>query len=132
DVVATAIGPDNSQIMEVDTPNGPEGSRQIVLVAEVSGSYRLNVRPLKNTAARGTYKVSVQGIRPSTEKDRDLQEGNNLNKEVLRLYAAGKYDAALPVAEAALAKLEKALGAEDPNVASVLNNMAEIYQSKRN
>ena len=61
------------------------------------------------------------------------QQGDDadaLNTQVFNLYGEGKYAAAIPLAERALAIRERALGAEHPDVATSLNNLAELYHSE--
>ena len=60
----------------------------------------------------------------------DLAEAKRLNDEVVRLYGEGKYDEAIPFAERALAIQEKALGPDHRQVATYLNNLAELYRAK--
>jgi TonB family protein len=58
-------------------------------------------------------------------------EAERLNAEVLRLYRAGQYDEALPLARRVLEIREKAAaGGEDMAVASALNNLAAIHARK--
>lgn len=57
-------------------------------------------------------------------------EAARLNAEVLKLYAAGKYDEALPLARRVLELREQAAGVEDAAVASALNNLAAIHIRK--
>jgi len=52
-----------------------------------------------------------------------------LNAEVVKLYQAGKYAEAIPLAQRALAIQEKALGPEHPAVATSLNNLAALHNS---
>jgi tetratricopeptide (TPR) repeat protein len=53
-----------------------------------------------------------------------------LNREVERLYAAGKYSEAIPLAEHALVLTEKALGPDHQTIAASLNNLAGQYDSQ--
>lgn len=55
-----------------------------------------------------------------------LEEAARLTAEVVRLYAAGKYDEALPLAERALELREKELGRDDKLVAGALLNLAAV------
>lgn len=57
----------------------------------------------------------------------DLEEAERLNQKVIRLYQEGRYEDAIPHAERALALREKAIGPEHSNVATSLNNLAELY-----
>jgi CHAT domain-containing protein len=59
-----------------------------------------------------------------------LDEGERLNKEVVRLYNAGRYEEAIPLAERALRIQEKVLGPEHPTVALALNNLAELFRAQ--
>jgi tetratricopeptide (TPR) repeat protein len=54
-------------------------------------------------------------------------EVDALNARVMALYRAGKFAEALPLAQQALAIAGKALGADHPNAATSLNNLAEVY-----
>jgi CHAT domain-containing protein/Tfp pilus assembly protein PilF len=56
-----------------------------------------------------------------------LQEAEQLNEVVLRLYREGKYREAEARAERALAFREQALGPRHPDVAESLNNLALLY-----
>lgn len=58
-------------------------------------------------------------------------EADRLSKEVVRLYGAGKYDEALPLAERALSLLESSVGPNHIEVANALCNLAELQVAKR-
>ncbi len=55
-------------------------------------------------------------------------EWETLNKETLDLLRAGNYDRGVVVATKALAVAEKEMGADHPDVATSLNNLAELYR----
>ena len=57
----------------------------------------------------------------------DLEEAAQLNAQVMKLYAAGRFGEAIPLAKKALAIREKALGPEHPDTATSLNNLAALY-----
>jgi CHAT domain-containing protein/Tfp pilus assembly protein PilF len=59
-----------------------------------------------------------------------LAEARQLHSEAAKLYREGKYDAAIPLAERAIAIREKALGPEHPLVAASLNNLGGLYYEK--
>jgi len=130
DVVVAVIGPDGKQIMEVDTPNGTQGPEPVALVAEASGSYRLNVRSLEKEASPGRYQIRVVEVRAATENDRALQDAVKLITEIRRLKEKGQYDAGLPLAERALELREKVLGPEHPDVATALDELGQILHRK--
>lgn len=59
-----------------------------------------------------------------------LAEADQLSLEVVKLYQAGKYDAAVPLAKRALNLRETLLGGNHLLVAESLTNLAEIYLVK--
>ncbi|HEV7842556.1 MAG TPA: TonB family protein [Pyrinomonadaceae bacterium] len=61
----------------------------------------------------------------------ELAEADKLSAEAVKLYAAGKYDEALPPAKNALKIREKELGSDHPLVAVALSNLAGILMAKR-
>jgi len=59
-----------------------------------------------------------------------VKEWRRLNQEVMSLYEQGKYEHAVMVAKKALAMAENKAGKSNPNVASSLNNLAELYRAQ--
>ena len=57
-------------------------------------------------------------------------EWETLNQEVMELYRTGQYDRAVTVAKAALKVAEQNVGPDHPNVATSLNNLAELYHTQ--
>src|SRR5262245_45216642 len=57
-------------------------------------------------------------------------EAAALTEKVTELYRAGKFSEAIPLARRALALLEKQLGPDHPDVAQLLNNLAELYRNQ--
>jgi len=53
-----------------------------------------------------------------------------LNDQVKQLYAQGHYAEAIPIAEEAVRAAEAAFGPEHPHLATVLNNLAELYRAQ--
>src|SRR6266511_455141 len=130
DVVIVLLGPDAKQIMEFDSEIRSQGQETVWQVAEVAGSYRLNVKAKHKGAPAGGYEIRLVELRAATEKDRVLQEARKLHTESQRLSRDGKYDESRPAAERALELREEALGPESPDVAQSLNNLAIIYRDK--
>ncbi|MEK6589626.1 MAG: tetratricopeptide repeat-containing protein, partial [Nitrospinota bacterium] len=58
-----------------------------------------------------------------------LDEAERLNQKVIELYGQGRYEEAISYAKRALEIVEKILGREHPDVATSLNNLAELYVS---
>lgn len=70
DVVVTLFALDGKKIAEVDSPNGSQGPEPISVVAEVAGSYRLEVRSPEPKAKAGRYEAKIEEIRTATTQDR--------------------------------------------------------------
>ena len=68
------------------------------------------------------------GQRPA--QSAELAEAARLAKQVEQLYDAGKYAAAIPLAERALAIREKALSPDHLDVAHSLNGLADLYKAQ--
>ncbi|XYI00859.1 CHAT domain-containing protein [Sorangium sp. So ce1128] len=69
----------------------------------------------------------AQDTTPSADA---LKEAERLNRDAMVLHGEGRIDAAIPLAERALAIREKALGRDHPAVATSLNDLAALYHAK--
>jgi CHAT domain-containing protein/Tfp pilus assembly protein PilF len=82
--------------------------------------------------------VLVGGVQPGHAQPRSspptsqvvLDEANQLNRLVEKLYGEGKFGEAVSVAEQALALREKALGPMHPDIATSLNDFALCYKAQ--
>lgn len=76
--------------------------------------------------------TSGQGNSPTTSVTQQsaATEADQLNAQVVKLYNAGKFDEALPLAVRVLAIREKELGADSKPVAVALTNLGAIYYSQ--
>src|SRR6202043_1736693 len=54
---------------------------------------------------------------------------DSLNRQVVSLYRAGKYQEAIPIAQQVLEIREKINGPDHPYTATSLNNLAELYRA---
>src|SRR5689334_1923439 len=71
DVVLALSGADGKPLLEVDNNlSGTRGMEVVSLVAEVSGTYTLNVRSLEKGAAPGRYELQLEDLRIATDSDR--------------------------------------------------------------
>src|SRR5215510_13272876 len=59
DVVVAIFGPDGKQLSESDSPNDRWGTEPIVLVATVSGEYRVDIRAGSPKASAATYTIAI-------------------------------------------------------------------------
>ncbi len=58
------------------------------------------------------------------------EEWDALNQEVMALYHRGEYDRAVVVGKKALEVAEENVGPNHPDVATSLNNLAELYRTQ--
>lgn len=66
---------------------------------------------------------------PSLAQQNELEQANELGRQVVLYYKQGKYKEAIPLALEVLSILEKARGAEHADVAVALYNLAELYRN---
>ncbi|MCW6036772.1 tetratricopeptide repeat protein [Spirulina subsalsa FACHB-351] len=59
-----------------------------------------------------------------------LEEAEQLNQQVIQLYQAGNYEAAIPLMERVLTLRQQVLGTQHPDVANSLNNLAFLYEAQ--
>jgi CHAT domain-containing protein/Tfp pilus assembly protein PilF len=64
DLYIRVLGPDGSEIFQVDSPTGTSGSEEVFLLAEASGEYRIAVE------GGGPYRARVAALRPASNRDR--------------------------------------------------------------
>jgi CHAT domain-containing protein len=127
DVMVQISGPDGGQVMEFDSEGRLRGQETAPVVAESTGDYRLTVRPAQKGVAAGDYEIRIEELRAATEQDRALHEARKLNDESDKLERAGKYGAALPLAERVREIRERILGADHLEVADSLSDLAALH-----
>jgi CHAT domain-containing protein/Tfp pilus assembly protein PilF len=111
DVVTAVFGPDGKQLTESDSPNDRWGPEPVLLVAPVSGEYRVDIRSPNSSAPTGRYRVQIIALRESTTTDKGhataqlmFDEGRKLRAEQTapaKRASIEKYEHALPLFQAA-------------------------------
>jgi tetratricopeptide (TPR) repeat protein len=105
----------------------PPGDRLMRVIRLCSYVANPSLKKISIAAAlAGVLFVGTSSI-PLAQQTDDV---NELNKRVLELYRAGRYSDAIQIAQRVLAIREKALGRDHPDVATALNNLAELYRSQ--
>lgn len=136
DIQLMMFGPDGKKLLQLNAGESSGGPEPILLTAESSGTYRLEIQSMEHAEAAGRYGVKLVDLRAATERDRTRvalkAELDGLEQQFAKLYGAGKYDEALPLTERAVTLGEEVLGPEHPKVAVSLNNLAELYRAKSN
>ncbi len=88
DVVVRLLGPDNKQLLEVDSPNGNEGPEHVYFIAAITGRHRLEVRSL-DKLARGRYQVTLEELRAARETDSQRIDAEALFGEASMMFGVG-------------------------------------------
>ncbi len=111
DLEVTLFKPDGSQIAVTDDPNGSWGPEPILLVADQSGEYRVEIRASNPKANAAHYLVKIVAQREATAVDkghliaqRSFEEGQKLQSRPAtadKRAAIVKYQEAIPLFEAA-------------------------------
>jgi CHAT domain-containing protein/Tfp pilus assembly protein PilF len=133
DVIVQVSRPDakqENQSLEFDSEARLQSPEEVVLVAESTGDYLLNVWPAQGGVAAGSYQIRVEELREATERDRVLHEARKLYQESLELQRMGRYDEALSPVARSLEIRERLLGANHPDVAGALYGLAILYYYK--
>src|SRR5262249_44665944 len=106
EVVVTLYGPDDKKLIEVHSPNGPNGPEPISMIADASGGHRLEVRSLEKGATTGRYEVRITDQRTATAQDHSLVMAEKAYADGRLLESQGKAESL----RKAIEKYEEALG----------------------
>ena len=121
------VGPTGQKLLEVDTAKGKDGTEALAHIADIVGTYRIDVRAVGKNAVPGGYCLTLRALRTPTALDRVLDQARRLLEDSRNLRAKGAYGAALAPALAALALREQALGPDDVLVGDSLHSLAVLY-----
>ena len=105
DVELTLFRPDGSKIVDTDSPNNNWGTEPILLVADVTGEHRVEIRAPNPKANPAHYQIKIVAQREATAVDKGHVIGQ-------RTFEEGKQRRAKPSAadkRAAIAKLQEAI-----------------------
>ena len=127
DVTVTLSAPDGKELLVIDSPNGEEGPEPISWIAEVSGNYRIEVRPGDKQAKAGRYEARIDAIRVATEADRTRVAAERRGAEAEALLQGD-----LASKRQALTKFEEALGLwrrldDQSGMATALNALGDTH-----
>ena len=127
DLIVTISGPDARPVTESDSLNAAYGPEDISLIADQTGSYRIEIRSLENEVIAGQYQALLADLRAPDEKDavraaaqKAITEAEQLRKDE----TAESYRRALRKYEKAL-ELRRSLGSPELE-ALTLANVGEI------
>ena len=98
-----------------------KGRYQLLLLTTIINVAWLNLALSPVVIGQSTSNETTEEIDPR------LSEADELQKRYSELYKQGKYQEAIPLAEKALSLRQQVLGNNHPDVATSLNNLAELY-----
>jgi len=128
DVVVKLFAPGGKQVFQVDSPNGTQGPEPVWVIAEASGSYRLEVRSLEKDAKPGRYEVRTEELRMASERDRTRVAAERVAIEAELLLAQGSKESLRKAAEKFKESLQLRRAAEDQSgEARTLNSIGATY-----
>jgi len=85
DVALTLLGPDGSQLSNVDDRHGERGQEAASLVANNAGVYQIEVRSIRKTDPAGSYQVGLERLQPATDENRAINTAERLISEANQL-----------------------------------------------
>ncbi|HKR14671.1 MAG TPA: CHAT domain-containing tetratricopeptide repeat protein [Pyrinomonadaceae bacterium] len=111
DLSVSLFKPDGSQISVSDSPNDRSGTEPALLVADVSGEHRVEVRAPNLRASAANYQIRIVALREATATDKQHAAAQRAFDEAQKLRAQpaatakrdaiAKYEEALPLFQAA-------------------------------
>jgi CHAT domain-containing protein/Tfp pilus assembly protein PilF len=81
EVALTLHGSENQPVRPFYGPSSSQGPKELSLVAEVSGDYRLDIRAVENEAEPGRYEVRIHERREATAAEKLFAEGQLLVRQ---------------------------------------------------
>ena len=87
DVALVSYDPNGKQVGECDSPNDRWDSETILIVANVSGEYRIDVSSTNSKASAGSYQIKIMALRETTAVDRDHAAAQQIFSEGRKLRA---------------------------------------------
>jgi hypothetical protein len=127
DAYLILVGPNGETVAENDDEDGSTNA-QIVVTLPAAGTYQI-IANAYAAGATGQYALTWRSVTTAEVTQYEaLQDANRLNQQALELYRAGRYAEAEALIRESLAILREQLGADHPDVATSLNNLAALYR----
>ena len=84
DLAIDVFDPGDQKIADADSPNDNWGVEPIMLVASLSGNYRVDIRSPNKTALTGRYEIKIIASRKATATDQPMWLRNDLSTKAER------------------------------------------------
>ncbi|HZS03968.1 MAG TPA: CHAT domain-containing protein [Blastocatellia bacterium] len=95
DITLRIIGTDGQRLIEMDSPNDTQGPESAAVIAEKTGSYRIEIHSSAKDVPAGRYEVATQAIRLPTAQDRKWIAAQSAYAEGQRLRMQGAAESRL-------------------------------------
>lgn len=105
EAIIEITGIDGHPVFRTDTSDGTGGPIRIYITAQTPGKYAVRLRPSQPRATAGTYQLTLQELRPATDRDRQIEKGQKALREAEVLRSQDT----LEMLQAAAEKSEEAL-----------------------
>lgn len=126
DLRVSVFRADNVRIAYVDAELRNTGEETVELVGDGSGNYTIRIE--NKVSAPAFYDISIQELRPATEKERTIHQAQALHTEAFDLYFPRiDVEKARILAERSLQLYESVEGPEGLDVATNLSTLAWIH-----
>src|SRR6266540_216609 len=93
DVLVVLFGPDGQQLAQTDSPNDRWGTEPVLLVADRSGTYRVDVRSSSSKAPAALYQIRIIALHGATQTDTDHVVAQRAFEEAQKLLRQQTADA---------------------------------------
>ena len=87
DIELRIFGPNGQKLIEMDTLNGTQGPEIAAIIAERSGSYRIEIASTNKAVPGGRCEIKIEAIRTATDPDRKWIEAQQAYAEGRQLRA---------------------------------------------
>lgn len=94
DVALSLRDPRGKEILRVDSPNGEHGPEELLQIAEIPGSYRVEIQSATQPEG-GRYTLREASHRPAQPRDRQRLAADRLDREGRRLVREGSWPEAV-------------------------------------
>lgn len=131
DVVVQARGADDRLIAEVQDDVTSRGQEDVDLVADTAGTYTFTIAPAPGIVVPGSYAIRVDSRRAATAADQSRQQARTLRSVAAQRAERDDFAGAAILLEQALTLTERVRGLDDPEVADVAAQLADVYLDRR-
>ena len=87
DVHVSIYSPEQEKLAEIDSPNGTRGIESVIVPANTTATYRIQISPDEKEAPAGRYRIRMEQPRALTEQDRTLIDAQHAFSEAGELQA---------------------------------------------